>query len=123
MPNDEQDTQVPMANDKMGKYQKAEDEKKSAIRMVKRKEKKEKAEVGERKTESGKRAVPDWAKAHSDSWREPSIFKPRKNIKVHNYSDKIGSADGGQKKEDSEPKIDYPPKKPPSEPNYWGSRM
>jgi len=123
MPNDEQDTQVPMANDKMGKYQKAEDEKKSAIRMVKRKEKKEKAEVGERKTESGKRAVPDWAKAHSDSWREPSIFKPRKNIKVHNYSDKIGSADGGQKKEDSEPKIDYPPKKPPSEPNYWGGRM
>jgi len=68
-------------------------------------------------------AIPDWAKAHSDSWREPSIFKPKKNIKVHNYSDKIGSADGGQKKEDSEPKIDYPPKKRPSEPNYWGGRL
>lgn len=81
----------------------------------------EKAVDSSRSAES--KIIPDWAKAHSDSWRQPTIFKPRKNIKVHNYK---------EKKVESEPKLDFPPKQPPSdlsaeasakeEPNYWGGR-
>jgi DNA gyrase subunit A len=84
--------------------------------------KKEAKEIkdNQRGAESGK--IPEWAKAHHDSWREPSVTKLDKKIKVKNYknpkknlnapqqdlfSDR--SAGGKQKNED--------------EPNYWGGQM
>ncbi len=72
-------------------------------------------------------SLPSWAKVHTDSWRQPDIFKPRKDIKVHNYADDIGSAKGGQEKpaapqDEKLPIKDDKPAKP-SEPNYWGGRL
>ena len=60
--------------------------------------------------------VPEWAKAHADSWREPQVFKPRKDIKVNTYSSKKESL---KKVEDSIPSLF---KKKPGEPNYWGGQ-
>jgi len=64
--------------------------------------------------EKAKGNLPDWAKAHTDSWRQPDIFKLKKDIKVHDYQ---------EKKEDKLPLEDLkkPPK--PSEPNYWGGKL
>lgn len=57
--------------------------------------------------------VPDWAKVHEDSWRQPSIFKPKKGLKVTNYKDK--------KTAKKQPTLDTPQKS--DESNYWGGKM
>jgi DNA gyrase subunit A len=58
-----------------------------------------------------KEDIPEWAKAHADSWRQPGIFKPRQDIKINDYST---SRDN---KDDDLPNLFS---KKPSEPNYWG---
>ncbi len=68
-------------------------------------------------------SLPDWAKVHSDSWRQPAIFKPRKDIKVHNYAEKSKKVTKKIVKKDAQKQIDYPPKKKPGETNYWGGRV
>ena len=75
--------------------------------------------------------LPDWAKAHHDSWREPSITKLDKNIKVHDYSANRGPAGSGKEKKDKkntqanlfDKNIKPPKPKKPEEPNYWGGQM
>jgi DNA gyrase subunit A len=67
--------------------------------------KKEASDNGQQKTENS--SIPDWALAHEDTWRKPSVSKLDKNIKVKNY------------KEDEKPPT--PPKpKNPEDPNWWG---
>lgn len=44
-------------------------------------------EVKVKKTKKAEPAVPEWATAHKDSWREPSVTKLDENIHVHNYQD------------------------------------
>ena len=91
-----------------------------------------KKEAEELKTQTAKRlptkeggSLPDWAKAHRDSWREPSVTKLDKNIKVHDYS-----ANRGEKKDKKSAQANLfdknikPPKsKKPEEPNYWGGQL
>lgn len=62
----------------------------------------------EEKKDNQDNKLPDWAKAHHDSWREPSVAKLDKNIKVHEY------------KKDTETKKEK--LKENDEPNYWGRR-
>jgi len=126
LPDEEQNVLAPTTDDSTEKGVEPEEvkknEKKKNISM--KKEKKEKAEVGGKMSGSGEKPLPEWAKAHSDSWRQPTIFKPRKNVKVHDYK---------EKKVESKPKLDFPPKKSTSdlsaeasakeEPNYWGGRL
>lgn len=76
-----------------------------------------KAAPEEETTGSG---LPEWAKAHTDTWRQPDIFKPRKNIKVHNYAEDLESAEGGKLPLKAKP--NKKEEKPP-EPNYWGGRL
>jgi DNA gyrase subunit A len=69
------------------------------------------AKITEKKSDD-KKTVPEWAKAHKDSWREPSVTKLDKKIKVNNYKEKAKDPEElkkNLKKED--------------EPNYWGGKM
>jgi len=68
------------------------------------------------------KGLPAWAKVHTDTWREPDVFKPRKNIKIHNYQ----ANDAKPRPETiGEKPLDKTQGKPPvpEEPNYWGKRL
>jgi len=79
---------------------------------VEKKKLEENAQVEQPKTEKTESQIPDWAKVHTDTWRQPDIFKPRKEIKVHNYQNK------------KELPLKEPPKPPKNEEeNYWGGRL
>ena len=76
--------------------------------------------------------LPDWAKAHRDSWREPSVSKIPKNIKVLDYKKEETKKTKSvlDKKIPMNPPAVKPPKselplKPPKpdEPNYWGGQL
>lgn len=74
--------------------QKAESENKEE----KEPKKEEKAEKIESKSDNGKlktenAPLPEWAKAHKDTWREPSVTKLDPNIHIHNYTDKVDEKD------------------------------
>ena len=58
--------------------------------------------------------LPSWAKVHTDTWRQPDIFKPRKNIKVKNYQ---------EEKIKKELPLTLPKSKEESETNYWGGKL
>jgi hypothetical protein len=71
------------------------------------------------------KGLPAWAKVHTDTWREPDIFKPRKDIKIHDYKEseaKPRPKSVGEKPFDKTQ--GKPPKsEEPEEPNYWGGRL
>jgi len=65
--------------------------------------------------------IPEWAKAHHDSWREPSVSKLDKKIKVHDYKVKKDKKSAQANLFDKSIK---PPKpKKPQEPNWWGGQL
>lgn len=61
-----------------------------------------------------KKEIPDWAKAHHDSWREPSVTKLDKKIKVKDYKNPEKNLNA-PKQEDL-----FSKKKEEDDPNYWG---
>ncbi len=72
--------------------------------------------------------LPDWAKAHRDSWREPDTFRLDKKIKVHNYKkDEKGKVaektKSSKKSEATNDKKVEPKKAKKNEPNYWGGKL
>ncbi|MEK7142988.1 MAG: DNA gyrase subunit A [Patescibacteria group bacterium] len=77
--------------------------------------------------------LPDWAKAHRDSWREPSVSKIPKNIKVRDYKkeekSKKAKSDLDKKTPLNPPSAKPPKSEPPlkpsksDEPNYWGGQL
>ncbi len=69
----------------------------------------------EEKTEKDDQKLPDWARVHTDSWRQPQIFKPRKEIKVNDYAQKKETRDPNKSIDQNLP--DLFRKK--EEPNYW----
>jgi len=75
--------------------------------------KKEAAEIKEHKEE-----IPDWAKAHHDSWREPSVTKLDKKIKVKDYKEPKKNLNAPEQVNLFDKK-----KKEEDEPNYWGGQM
>ncbi len=76
------------------------------------------AQNAKSKSEEKEKKIPDWAKVHADSWRQPQIFKNRKDIKVNDYSKKDESPKGNPNKTIDQNLPNLFKKK--SEPNYWG---
>ncbi|MBM2821043.1 MAG: gyrA [Candidatus Berkelbacteria bacterium] len=62
--------------------------------------------------------LPDWAKVHTDTWRQPDIFKLKKDIKVHDYKEK----NNGLPLKDSVEKDLSSEDSAKEETNYWGKK-
>jgi len=81
---------------------------------------------------SDKSSIPDWAVAHRDSWREPSVVK-KDNIKINDYKEDKKEIKGEKKRGESiktpisskptQRGISIRPPKSPEEPNYWGGKL
>ncbi len=81
-----------------------------------------KEEIKKETEEIKKPAIPDWAKAHHDSWREPSVAKLPKSIKVKDYKSPKKNLNSPEQ-EDLFSKPPTNKKKEEDEPNYWGGKM
>jgi len=98
-------------------------EKKSQKQSIKNKE--PDAVSSEPEAVRQEKGLPDWAKVHTDSWRQPDIFKPRKDIKVRNYKEGRAKSQPGNAGKNKLPLEDKPNdfNKKDEETNYWGGRL
>ncbi len=85
------------------------EETKSPVKSVKESKQEPAEKHSQKKPEENQ--LPEWAKVHADSWRQPGIFKPKKDVKVNDYSA------AKTKKVDELPIF-----KKKSDPNYWGGK-
>lgn len=81
---------------------------------VKKEVQKEADEIKEENIDHEKTpSLPEWAKAHHDSWREPSVTKMDKKIKVKNYKEDSSKTSKSSNSSKSSS---------PDEENYWGAK-
>ncbi len=71
------------------------------------------------------KGLPAWAKVHTDTWREPGVFKPRKDIKIHDYQEKESKEKLPLKdlKKPPKPDLSSEASAKEEEPNYWGGPL